>query len=86
MSSLYSKFRGKLPPGAAAQLQQVIRDARKLAKTGELAGIEILGCDECPVSKAQAGKIYSVDLVPSLPLPGCERSPCCGCCYVVIPV
>jgi hypothetical protein len=74
-------YRAKLPPGAAADLRRELNACRKSAKLGVLAGVQILASPGCPVSEAQAGQIYPIDHVPSLPLPGCEREPCCACCY-----
>lgn len=72
---------GKLPPGAAEDLAEALRSYREAAKDGILKGVEILPGPGCAVAEAQAGTVYPVDQVPSLPLPGCERSPCCACDY-----
>lgn len=74
--------RGKLPPGAREQLQRTLRDLKQAAKSGVLAGVEILPGPGCAVSEAQQGNIYPIDKVPMLPLPGCDREPCCACDYV----
>jgi hypothetical protein len=84
MAKLGPEFRGKLSPGAAEQNQSSLESYRKAIKQGAKLKVEILGSPDCPVSWAQNGKLYSIDGVPPLPLPGCDRSPCCGCCYAPV--
>ena len=84
MSKLSPEYIGRLPPGAAEELQKSLREYRQLARDGIVKGVEILHGPGCAVAEAQAGTIYPVDRVPSLPLPGCNRSPCCGCCYSAV--
>jgi hypothetical protein len=71
---------GKLLPGAEAQLQRTLSDLKKAADV--LAGVQILPGPGCAVSEAQKRKVYPLDQVPALPLPGCMRDPCCACDYV----
>ena len=85
MPKLGPEYIGKLPPGAAEDLKQSLREFRKLAKEGIVKGVEILPGPGCAVAEAQEGTTYRVDQVPALPLPGCKRAPCCGCCYSAVP-
>lgn len=73
-------YRGKLRPGADASFARSIRSYREADRLGVLKGVELIGCPDCPISAAHAG-IYTIDNLPALPLPGCNRSPCCGCDY-----
>lgn len=84
MSKLGPDYVGKLPPGAKEDLAASLKSFRKSAKDGIIRGIEISPGPGCSVAEAQAGTVYSVDDVPSLPLPGCKRSPCCGCDYLPV--
>lgn len=81
MAKLGPEYIGKLPPGAAEDLAQSLRDYRTAAKQGILKGVQILSGPGCAVSEAQEGIVYHVDQVPALPFEGCKRSPCCACCY-----
>lgn len=72
---------GLLPPGAAEQLSKTLESYRN-AKM--VSGVEILPGPDCDIAEAQAGTIYPLDSVPALPFPGCQRSPCCGCCYIPV--
>jgi hypothetical protein len=81
MSRLGPEYRGKLPPGRKEQLARSLKSYRRAQATGALKGLQILAGPGCAVSESQQGKIYDLATVPSLPLPGCDRSPCCGCCY-----
>lgn len=81
MSHIGPEFVGKLPPGAAEDLARSLADYRQMAKEGAIKGVKILSGPGCPVSEAQEGTVYLVDRVPTLPLVGCKRSPCCACCY-----
>ena len=84
MTSLGKEFIGKLPPGADNDLQATMEDCKQLAKDGLIRGVQILPSSGCPISESQADRIYSVGKVPSLPLPGCTRAPCCGCDYKAV--
>lgn len=81
MARLGPEYAGKLPPGAAEELERSLNDYRNAAKDGVLKGVRILPGPGCAVSEAQEGVIYDIDRVPALPLAGCSRSPCCACCY-----
>jgi len=81
MAKLGPEFIGKLPPDALEILNSTLKDFDVHFKDGILKGVEILGCNNCALSMAQKGKVYNPSEVPSLPLPGCSRSPCCGCDY-----
>jgi hypothetical protein len=84
VSKLGPEYIGKLPPGAAEELKSTLRQYRDLAKDGFVKGITILPGPGCAVAEAQEGTVYPVNQVPSLPLRGCSRSPCCGCCYSTV--
>ena len=84
MTKLGPEFRGKLPPGGAEQLKRSLKSYREAWKLGALAGVQILPPGPpwlCPVANAQAEAVYPIDAVPRLPFKGCERAPCCACCY-----
>jgi hypothetical protein len=81
MGKLGHEYIGKLPPGAAEDLAYSLREYQDAAIEGIVKGVEILPGPGCAVAEAQAGTVYPVDKVPKLPLQGCVRSPCCGCCY-----
>ena len=81
MTKLGPEHVGKLPPGAAEDLAESLRNYREASKEGIVKGVEILPGPGCAMAEAQAGTVYPVDRVPSLPLHGCTRSPCCGCDY-----
>jgi hypothetical protein len=84
MARLGPEHIGKLPPGAAEDLARELSEARELAKEGIVKGVKILAGPGCAVAEAQEGTVYPVDQVPALPLPGCQRSPCCGCDYLMV--
>lgn len=81
MTNLSQKYVGKLPPGAKAMLRAELNSLKPLVKDGIVKGVKIMPGPGCQVAEAQAGEVYLLDDVPQLPLPGCKRSPCCGCCY-----
>lgn len=81
MAKLGPSYVGKLPPGAADDLAESLRGYKEAARQGIVKGVEILPCSGCAIADAQAGTVYPVDRVPTLPLHGCTRSPCCGCDY-----
>jgi hypothetical protein len=76
-----SPYRGRLMPGAAKQLARSLREYRKAAALGLNVKVQVLGCPDCHVSQQIEKHMYSLDDVPTLPLDGCDRTPCCGCCY-----
>jgi hypothetical protein len=81
MSRLGPEHRGKLPPGREEQLARSLKSYCQAQASSALKGLQILAGPGCAVSELQQGKIYTLAAVPSLPLPGCDRLPCCGCCY-----
>lgn len=84
MAKLDPKYIGKLPPGAAADLKQSLREYKGLAKQGFIKGVKVLPGPGCQVSESQATAVYQVSEVPTLPFEGCVRSPCCACCYSAV--
>lgn len=71
----------QLPPGSGEQLAKTLRSYRD---SKMVVGVEILPGPGCEIAEAQVGTVYSLDNVPVLPFPDCERSPCCGCCYIPV--
>ena len=61
--------------------QLTLDDCMVALKKGVNIKVQILGVPDCPLSLTKKDKSYALDKVPSIPLIGCERSPCCGCCY-----
>jgi len=84
MARLGPELRGKLPPGAEEDHKRQMQEFREANALGILKGVQILSGPGCPVSEAQEGQIYQLERVPNLPLPGCDRSPCCACCYTAV--
>ena len=72
---------GKLSPGASEQLQD---DLDQWRASGVVIGVEILGCPDCPASMTMDGVFFSLDSPPHLPVKGCVRKPCCGCCTIAV--
>jgi hypothetical protein len=85
MAKLGAEYRGKLPPGAEEQIKRELESLRESDELGVLKGVQILSGPGCAVSEAQEGRIYPLSKLPRLPLPGCDRSPCCACCYQGVP-
>ena len=81
MTRLGPEYRGQLPPGAAERNERALANCRNAARLGLLRGVEIVPSEGCSVSWVQRGSLYPVATVPSLPLAGCGRSPCCACSY-----
>lgn len=75
MTKLGPEYRGKLPPGAAAQHRKTLASYRQAVREGVRVDVEISPPGGCLISDAQKGVVYSIDGVPSLPLPGCTRLP-----------
>lgn len=46
--------------------------------------VAILCGPNCDISAKYAGKTYSLNRVPEIPFPGCQRLPCCACCYTPV--
>jgi len=85
MVNLGTDFIGRLPPGAEEVLKESLETYRELERQGILKGVEIAPPSPgCAVAEAQAGTVYTCDNLPSLPLPGCQRSPCCACDYLPV--
>ncbi len=76
-----NEYQGKLLPGMAETHQAELDKLQEAHRMKILKGVQILSGPGCAVSQAQEGRVYSLRSVPQLPLPGCDRSPCCGCCY-----
>jgi hypothetical protein len=74
------EFRGKLPPGAREDIDRSLRGWRE---SGLVSGVEILAGD-CPVADALAGFVFPIGNPPTLPIAGCELSPCCGCTFLAV--
>lgn len=71
-------------PGVADVHAKTLAGYRDAAEDGVIVGIEILSPGmpwPCPIAEAQVGTVYPLNKVPSLPMQGCERAPCCACCY-----
>lgn len=84
VSRLDPEYIGNLPPGGDEELKRSLREYCQLAKDEIVRGVKILSGPGCAVAKAQEGTVYPVDRVPDLPLPDCNRAPCCGCCYSAV--
>ena len=65
----------------AEQNLRALDSYREAAHLGVLKGIEILPGVDCPSSTAQAGIVYQLESVPSLPLKDCAHPDKCQCCY-----
>jgi hypothetical protein len=81
MTRLGPECRGKLPPGAQEMMDRALESWRA---SGLPLHVEVLPCEDCVPSLALKGKSYALSNVPPLPALGCNRSPCCGCCYTAI--
>jgi hypothetical protein len=81
MADIDPKYIGKLTPEGAYMLERSLREYQDAARRGIVTGIRILSGPGCAVAEAQEGVIYHPHSVPTLPLPGCARAPCCACCY-----
>lgn len=81
MSRIGPEYVGKLPPGGQEQLEREIKHLQNSNKLGVLKGVEILPGPGCAIAEAQRDRLYTLENLPALPLPGCDRSPCCACCY-----
>jgi len=81
------EYRGKLPPGAQEMLDRNVAGWREAESCGLRITVEIPPPGPpwpCPVAEAHAGERFTIDALPPLPWPGCERLPCCCCGYVAI--
>ena len=77
-------YEGKLPPGAAEQLARSLDSWRQSKAMGLNVRVGICSGPGCQLAEALDGQSWALDDVPSLPIPGCIRSPCCGCCYTPV--
>jgi hypothetical protein len=75
---LGTEFVGKLPPDAQAMLDHTLESWRQSAL---VTGVEVLAAPDCEVAAKFAGMIFPLSSPPQFPLAGCDRSPCCACCY-----
>ena len=85
MSRLGPEWRGKLPPGAQEMMDRNLDSYREAEKSGLKIILQVLPPGPpwpCPIADKQADQRYTLDTYPHLPFEGCERSPCCGCCYI----
>lgn len=73
---------GQLPPGGMEQLEATLKSYRDM---GLVWGVTLdCGPDGCASAKALEGQKFPLSAPPTLPRPGCDRSPCCGCSYVPV--
>jgi hypothetical protein len=68
-----------------ARVEHLARTIEKYRQAQVALGIEvkleILPTPGCSAAQAHAGKTYGLDGLPTLPIPGCNKSLGCGCCY-----
>ena len=83
MRRLGPEWRGKVPPALAEGHKRTLEEIATIPQRVGVGiqGARIYGCVDCPMSLEYQDIIFPIGSVPSLPLPGCNRSPCCGCCY-----
>ena len=77
------EWRGRLPRGNAKAHLRFLTAVRKAAKLGLVAGVKLVGCDDCGASLKHENVVYPIDYVPRLPIAGCVRSPC-ACYYTAV--
>jgi hypothetical protein len=75
------EFQGKLSLARLEPLADAIGRYRQAQDTGIKVQLEILATPGCYVSEAQAGRSYSLEKIPALPLMGCNCTRGCGCQY-----
>jgi hypothetical protein len=61
--------------------QFVLAGYRDSARRGLRLRVEILPGPGCEIAAHHSGITYELENCPEIPLPGCRRLPCCGCCY-----
>ena len=71
----------RLAPGAEAQHRQDLEACREAERIGAGRGASVAGPPDCKPLLRFADKVYGIDRVPALPLPGCTRQPFCLCRY-----
>jgi len=82
MARLGPEWRGRVPPELAEGHKRQLEEIAKIPKLGiGVQGARIFGCPDCQISLEHQDIVFPLGSVPALPLPGCDRSPCCGCCY-----
>lgn len=72
---------GKLPAGAAEQMQ---RQVDELRTSDHCIGVELLAGPGCELAESLEGRTFGFDEIPELPIEGCTRIPCCGCCFIPV--
>jgi hypothetical protein len=81
----YDRWRGayvgRLSPNADVQHARALASFREAISLGVDLRVCILAGPGCPVAEALAEDSWLPEDVPVVPLPGCVRSPCCGCVY-----
>jgi hypothetical protein len=75
------EFLGKLSLARAEQLALTVQRYRQAQVLGIKVKLEVLATPGCLASEAQAGRTYTLDEIPALPIPGCTNSHGCGCRY-----
>jgi hypothetical protein len=66
------------------QSKSSLESFRASARVGVKIKVQILTCDDCEISLRHKGKHYTLSSCPEIPLKGCVRKPCCGCCYTPV--
>lgn len=73
---------GQLPPGGREQLEAALKN---YGDKGLVWGVTVdCGPDGCNGAMAIDGQAFPLNAPPSLPRPGCNRSPCCSCTYLPV--
>jgi hypothetical protein len=82
MKQTGKEFQARLSLARAEHLAHTIEKYRQAQiALGTEVKLEILATPGCSAAQAQAGKAYSLDGLPILPIPGCNKTLGCGCCY-----
>jgi hypothetical protein len=71
----------RIPDSAelAAYREREIHSYLKAVEVGVDCWLMILPCDDCEASKVVEGARFDEVSLPTIPLPGCVRKPCCAC-------
>jgi hypothetical protein len=69
---------------AWVQSKSSLEGYRASARVGVKIRVQIITCDDCEISLRHKGKHYTLSSCPEIPLIGCVRKPCCGCCYAPV--
>lgn len=77
------KFRHGLPKDANYAEKTLAAYSLGMKAKGSIAGVRIEPAEDCCEMARQlpVGKIYRPEEAPRVPLPGCDKSHCCGCVY-----